>query len=755
MRFLYVLLLMGCSASDFSSSLRAEDEKNQGGGDATLDADIIASGLDYDGDPIVLKDPPPDNLVRYTEISSEWEAKRVVTRTASHDLNGNARSVSATITPLTATRQNVQSVDQVSRSAFTDQWEQRGQRSSRASKSFTQTERGILDVLLVIDNSGSMEQEIANVRDNLAALLSRVGDSNWQIAMVKSDPPDECVVEGLITSATSSYATAYQSLLEFDLAGGSEHMLKKARWALEGKSGTHCDGRWLRTGSTVAVIIASDEGHQCPDDNICSIDNYRRFATSFGHDVVTYGFVPLSGKHAWDRSQRAIFNAYGSVTGNYSAIMGEISANIHVHLKDIFTLSVVPDGHEMTVKVNNVPKLSCSQSRRSNCYKVVPAGSGYAVQFIGYKPPQGASIVVQYTHGAVPFDTEWGLSYSPLPDPATTTVTLFRADGTTTALQRGSGYTIAGATLGGAVVPQGAVLRIEYLQNIPLRTQFTLDTSTGRLPDGATLLPNTVQVGIGDGAGNVIRTLTSGFSFDGTTLTFTDPSQAPAAGVKGRRRAQSFAIAYRYEHGFEDSYSFTLHGDHRPDSALSCHNETRNDSVVTCQHDSSAHTITFTDADQLAAGDVVVITEQLKQQGNNFALQDPERLEDEVVQLGLPGSTEECDIPSQFIVNNEVLIEDMTVADCSLMHDLIMDREQAVDYVYRVFRPEDEGFLQMDASFFKEHRGKYKFEYWEVAVNGERTNKFEVEDYLVVLHDDVEIGKNATVTVKVHLYHAL
>ena len=764
MKFLIVFLLVaGCNTSDFSTSMsEAESDANSADQEGLKASDVTAEGMNYRGEPIVLKDPPDENFSLYTQISSEWDARVVTTASGSHELNGTTRRARVTIDSLVAARQNVQSVPQISRSqrpAFIRL--QPGQNPSTASESFTQQDRGILDILLVIDNSGSMSDEISKVRSNLSSLLTDVSNSNWQIAMVKSDPARNCLVDGRITSTTSSYSEAYTQLLSFKLQGGTEHMLKKARWALEGESGTQCDGSWLRDGSTVAVIIVSDEDHQCPDSNVCSIDSYSNFINAFGHDVKTYGFIPTSGHYyAWNSNQLAIFDQHGSITGDYSPTLQAISADIQVNLKDIFTLSAVPDGESMTVKVDNVVVPSCSDALPRNCYKVVSAASGSAVQFVDYTPPQGAAIDIDYTYGSIAFQTEWTLPNDPLPDADKMIVTVSKADDTSTTLVRDTNYTLSGKVLrvtSASVVPQGATLRVDYLENIALQTEFTLNEDTGHLPVDAKLVTDTVKVKISDGSGNTIRTLSRGFSFDGTTLTFTDSSQVPAAGITGTVNAEQFTLAYDYRHDIKTSYRFSEHPDHRPGSTLSCHNKTQNNQVVDCTHNNSTNIINFADTSQFAVGDVIIINEQLRQQGNNFSLQGTGWIqEDEAVELALTtGEGGTCIVSPNS--NEIVMLETMTAVDCSFMQYLQPDTPQMIDYTYRVYAPEAEDFLQMKKDFFTNHRGKYKFEYWEVLINDDDTptKKFNVEDYRVVFDKEVELGKNSTVEITVKLYHAL
>ena len=49
---------------------------------------------------------------------------------------------------------------------------------------FDQHQKGVLDILLVIDNSGSMSARQHKLARDLPALLSYVSDSDWQVAVI-------------------------------------------------------------------------------------------------------------------------------------------------------------------------------------------------------------------------------------------------------------------------------------------------------------------------------------------------------------------------------------------------------------------------------------------------------------------------------------------------------------------------------------------------------------------------------------------
>ena len=67
-----------------------------------------------------------------------------------------------------------------------------GRAGDPQSQNFEQGEWGMLDLLVVIDNSGSMTEEQANLSTKLQPLLSKIAKSNWQIAVVTTDPADGC-----------------------------------------------------------------------------------------------------------------------------------------------------------------------------------------------------------------------------------------------------------------------------------------------------------------------------------------------------------------------------------------------------------------------------------------------------------------------------------------------------------------------------------------------------------------------------------
>ena len=182
-----------------------------------------------------------------------------------------------------------------------------------------------LDILLVVDNSGSMMDEQENLAGKLDPLLEAVRDSDWQIAVTTTDARD-CVTKIITAANKSAFAStirglgtdgsgdeiavwkiiqALQGNCIRDDSGGSEDTILWER-ALQlqdegvlfaendvlretklphGKSArdvSSCSRRkpWLREDSTLAILIVSDEDHNCNKHYMCSLTDLYFYLNS-------------------------------------------------------------------------------------------------------------------------------------------------------------------------------------------------------------------------------------------------------------------------------------------------------------------------------------------------------------------------------------------------------------------------------------------------------------------------------------------
>lgn len=140
-----------------------------------------------------------------------------------------------------------------------------------------------LDIMVVIDNSSSMAEEQENLSTKLNPLLEEVADSDWQIAVVTTDPTDTCL-RTLIKKGDANYYSKFRRAVT---AGtGGTHIERGLLQAVRGLKGCS-SGSWIRDDSALAILIVSDEdncsvnGSKCaeaiPSVNIPDISSRRLY----------------------------------------------------------------------------------------------------------------------------------------------------------------------------------------------------------------------------------------------------------------------------------------------------------------------------------------------------------------------------------------------------------------------------------------------------------------------------------------------
>lgn len=287
----------------------------------------------------------------------------------------------------------------------------------RQTDEFNQSQKGLLDILLVIDNSGSMDSYQGRVASNLAALLQYISDSDWQIAVIGTKL-SSCLSER-ITKNTPDVQSKYRSLVaQLRASGNGEYHFYKAIHGLKGE----CRGTvssWLRDGSTIAVLIVSDQHNECHDnqDGDDSGQSLPRDGLCRGSDLIAhlqairprgnaklYGIVSRSAflnpkvysrvppyiRTYADPGALNIFDAYGSIGDmDYSGTLQKISQSVQTALEDVFALTQVPLG-EVEVKVNGAALTSA---------QFTIDAEGKQLKFDrGYVPPENAAITVSYSY---------------------------------------------------------------------------------------------------------------------------------------------------------------------------------------------------------------------------------------------------------------------------------------------------------------------------------------------------------------------
>ena len=129
-------------------------------------------------------------------------------------------------------------------------------------ESFLVNSQGIVDILLVIDNSISMRDEIDDVSRLLPELISYIGRVDWRIAVTTTDPSDSAIL-GFIDSNDSSPESRFRKLVGQIKTDGpnNERGIYQAKRAINSQN-------WIRNSSDLAVLFVSDEDN-CSDGTNC------------------------------------------------------------------------------------------------------------------------------------------------------------------------------------------------------------------------------------------------------------------------------------------------------------------------------------------------------------------------------------------------------------------------------------------------------------------------------------------------------
>lgn len=245
-----------------------------------------------------------------------------------------------------------------------------------------------LDILLIVDDSGSMSGHNTNLKNNIPSLLGHIEDSDWQIVIKTTDMSEDCFQAQIKKGEANfeqKFADAIQGII--DEGGGDEKAIQVATKALQEKfslkhyseSGTFsCSSsneqnhlKWLRKNSVVAVLIVSDEdvdGH-CDDDgnddtNLCIDAFYAQLAALRKPHVTAkvYGILSPNAKSGGDEShkeymawrdevERGLFDLYTSIAGDFEDVLEQISADIADSLQSIFPLEKISNGNSIEISL--------------------------------------------------------------------------------------------------------------------------------------------------------------------------------------------------------------------------------------------------------------------------------------------------------------------------------------------------------------------------------------------------------------------
>jgi hypothetical protein len=405
------------------------------------------------------------------------------------------------------------------RLSYNDQYTQ-GHQARFSREEFQLSEAGMLDFLLVVDDSRSMDDEQNMVATGLNALISEFKDTNWQIAVVSMSDP--CVnASNLIKKSDANAAQKFSSAVIKPLdRRATEQGFPMAIQALKGQ----CGGAvrpWIREGSSVGVMILSDEdncGSDAGEQDRCKNITGKNAAemVSFlrgfrpAAEAKIYAIVDKDGtcKDAGGKgtmyvdaalqtggSVGSICNDFTQQSG-YAEYLKTVSKDVSRIIKRQFYLSATPDMAQFNIVVDGQPVGSDGVvSIRGNQVIIDPA-----------RFQNGMKIVFEYTHDAVPMFSE--LPVKAVPALESMSVKVAGAE-----LAQGTDYVYDAARRVikfAKMPPEDSKVSVAYMDNTKLVQHFGVDLTNVR--------PETLKVAV-----NGVSQDNSQFSYDNQGVDFLAP----------------------------------------------------------------------------------------------------------------------------------------------------------------------------------------------------------------------------------------
>lgn len=271
-----------------------------------------------------------------------------------------------------------------------------GYEGNTSTQEFEISAAGKVDLLLVIDNSGSMGEEQAELSTNLKSLIKNLESVDWQIGVITTD---NCRLQNTrnATRAMRKSDPGIEATFESTIKGlgvsGSrdEQGVKTALQQISGKC-VGSSNSWLRPDASFAVVFVSDEENECfgepncaddlgvrwgPNELITQMNSMRRadqlkaYALLWNKDVnnklsrnaqcrrdagvETYGARYSQIVEAFGGIERSICLDSNVNTNDYGPLLEQISGDVNRSVQREFTLKEEPVSNSLKILVDGTP----------------------------------------------------------------------------------------------------------------------------------------------------------------------------------------------------------------------------------------------------------------------------------------------------------------------------------------------------------------------------------------------------------------
>ncbi len=303
-----------------------------------------------------------------------------------------------------------------------------GHNGNSATDNFAVSEAGLLDLLIVMDDSNSMvgyQQKLAN---NLPSILTHIGNTNWRIAVTTTS--NSCLrtaQSGTIQILTKALydnnpvngEAIFAELLEVGTTGSWERGILMGTDALQGKCGANTTP-WLRPSANIAMLIVTDEENCGSAQNEgCVGETWEKadyFIDTFGTEPTVHGLIllddpPSNGNPGYDptcdnsgyyddppnpTNYQELINLTGGVyadvcTSDYTTVLTQISQNVSDKINVQFELNSVPSNpNGLTIEIDGNPVTNYDVDGKTLTIldPVAPTANNLSVQYLHHPKPK-------------------------------------------------------------------------------------------------------------------------------------------------------------------------------------------------------------------------------------------------------------------------------------------------------------------------------------------------------------------------------
>jgi hypothetical protein len=260
-----------------------------------------------------------------------------------------------------------------------------------------------LDIMWVIDDSGSMADEQASLGENFDSFITQFINMNVDFKMgitttdTSSSKKKGKMVSGSDTLLTSSAAAAnpnkfmndFKNLVQVGTAGSG---YEKGLAATEGFMEKYA-ASFARPDAYLAVVVLSDEEDQSPE----AVKHYTDYLKSFKANaglVKVYSIVNVEnlntggntiGHARYQQASEQTAGVMASINDDFADVLMDMGASL-VNLLDSFALAASPVAGSLKVYVNGVETTNFTFDSASRSIKFDA----------GNLPPVGAQVTVKY-----------------------------------------------------------------------------------------------------------------------------------------------------------------------------------------------------------------------------------------------------------------------------------------------------------------------------------------------------------------------